>query len=571
MDLKQRKRINNGLPGFENGTSYFDRLPSKITSRINGIANTLGNQLYNQKKQPWELPGTDKWPEATGQEFENFLQSQGQPKKWYDVQIVQKTDNTVPIVNNKSGGILGDIGTIASKASPWIAAMTKFTSDSLDVKNHLKSAEDIQQETPIVNGNIGGAGYQKYANVSVDKISKDFNNEAWSLMASNPITSIGMFFNKGDQLRWAKQAAKNMNSINAYNRSGALGMSLRQKEALNDIPDGGTLYAANGKDVHTAQGYSAIAPNARVEGQEVIRDPYTESSHIVPGPANGDNNYANLKPSDIVYTDKFGISKIAQQAVKAQQAAQKDMKTRGPIGRATAQLAQAEATKVLDELAQTQAQLRQVGLLGEEQYAAAKNGKDKLPGFKLGWNWWVDGLGALTGLGQAFGSALQKVKTPTSYRTNPYEKQALSTLAGLRINPYSIYRDMLNQQRYAQYNLNNAGGLSGSQKALANVGLATGLMNTYGKLNQDIQEQNNKYHSDYATKLLATGDADRQQLIKSNAYDLDYYSKAHAAKQKMVETGIKNWLAALQQGVANQFKLYNANKTINRYDSEYNF
>lgn len=522
MDLKERKRITNLLPGFTNWwTSGMFENQAKLQPGLN-------TNFGSTKSDPLRVGGT-------------------------------------------VGGSTNTEAPTAAGAGPWFALGTWAGGGVAAGLNAMRSKEQMLQDVGTTSGSAMGFGYQKYNDVDVDKEMKQYYTQAGASFLTNPFKGFTMLFGGASQRRKLEAAKREALARNEYNRAGAIGEYIAQNEKLNSTPDGGTLYAANGKDVHTAQGYSTIAPNARVEGQEVIRDPYTESSHIVPGPANGDNNYANLKPSDIVYTDKFGISKIAQQAVKAQQAAQKDMKTRGPIGRATAQLAQAEATKVLDELAQTQAQLRQAGLLGEEQYAAAKNGKDMLPGFKLGRNWWIDGLGALTGLGQAFGSALQKVKVPTSYRTNPYEQQALSTLAGLRINPYSIYRDMLNQQRYAQYNLNNAGGLSGSQKALANVGLATGLMNTYGKLNQDIQEQNNKYRSDYATKLLAAGDADRQQLIKSNAYDLDYYSKAHAAKQKMVETGIKNWLAALQQGVANQFKLYNANKTINRYDSEYNF
>lgn len=135
-----------------------------------------------------------------------------------------------------------------------------------------------------------------------------YYTRAGASFLTNPFKGLTMLFGASAQRRKLEEAERRMLAENDYNRTTAIGDYFSQQEKLND----GVMHAQNGKDVHTAQGYSAIAPNARVEGQEVIRDPYTESSHIVPGPANGDNNYANLKPSDIVYTDKFGISKIAQ-------------------------------------------------------------------------------------------------------------------------------------------------------------------------------------------------------------------------------------------------------------------
>jgi len=53
--------------------------------------------------------------------------------------------------------------------------------------------------------------------------------------------------------------------------------------------------------------------------------------------------------------------------------------------------------------------------------------------------------------------------------------------------------------------------------------------------------------------------------MAANQHDLDYFSKAHAAKLQMAQMGIYNMLNALQTGYANQFKRNQFDKTYGLY------
>ena len=195
----------------------------------------------------------------------------------------------------------------------------------------------------------------------------------------------------------------------------------------------------------------------------------------------------------------------------------------------------------------------------------AKCGKDALPGHASGGNWWVDGLGAMAGLGQMFHAALHKPKRSNSYVPNPYENAALAKLASLRINPYPIMDQLRQQERRNLYAINRAGGLSGAQKAYANIATGIGTYGALAQAMQSIQQQNNQYKSNYASTLLNAGQANRQAKMSANQFDLDYYSKAHAARQQMFEQGMYNTLQALQQGYANQFKKKQFDDTMDLY------
>ena len=94
-------------------------------------------------------------------------------------------------------------------------------------------------------------------------------------------------------------------------------------------------------------------------------------------------------------------------------------------------------------------------------------------GYKSGSNWWIDGLGALAGLGQIFHAAFNKPRTYNTYADNPYEGAALSKLAAIRMNRYPIIRQLRDQENRNKYAINRAGGLSGAQKNFANI--ATGI------------------------------------------------------------------------------------------------
>jgi hypothetical protein len=56
--------------------------------------------------------------------------------------------------------------------------------------------------------------------------------------------------------------------------------------------------------------------------------------------------------------------------------------------------------------------------------------------------------------------------------------------------------------------------------------------------------------------------------MDANRWDLDYYSKAHAARNKGIQTGIANMLAQAQQYQANEFKRNQFNRTMSLYEAD---
>lgn len=174
-------------------------------------------------------------------------------------------------------------------------------------------------------------------------------------------------------------------------------------------------------------------------------------------------------------------------------------------------------------------------------------------------------LGALASIGQSIEAAKQRVKTSDSYVPNTYGSRALNTLAGLRINPYPIMRQVRDAQSQADYALNNSGGLSGSQKYLGRLANANNVYTNYAKLLSDIVTQNNQYTSQYATTAANLGLQDATRRQSANQWDLDYYSKAHTARLGGVQMGIRNLMDYINHWSSDASKLNQFNKMYNLY------
>ena len=113
-----------------------------------------------------------------------------------------------------------------------------------------------------------------------------------------------------------------------------------------------------------------------------------------------------------------------------------------------------------------------------------------------------------------------------------------------------------------------SGGLSGAQRYIGRISNGYGTRRTIADTLANIQQQNNNYASAYASAALNAGDASRRAKMQANQFDLDYYSKAHAAKQKGIQTGTANLLAQIQNYFANQFKYNQWNNTLALYQSQ---
>lgn len=210
-----------------------------------------------------------------------------------------------------------------------------------------------------------------------------------------------------------------------------------------------------------------------------------------------------------------------------------------------------------------QKQERDMGLLPEEGVSYAAAGID---------NWLAGLMNVGIGLGQYFGAKGQKIKSPTTYFGNPYQIRALAQLNSLRTNPYPIMRQMREAEARGRYQIAQSGGLSGAQKYLANVAMTANTQNNIANNLAALQQQDNAYKAQAANAALQAGAQTAQNRMQSNQWDLDYYSKAHAARQQGMQMGLYNVSNAVQQFLANNNKLDMYNRMYNLYadDNEMN-
>ena len=195
----------------------------------------------------------------------------------------------------------------------------------------------------------------------------------------------------------------------------------------------------------------------------------------------------------------------------------------------------------------------------------AKNGR--LPKFDNGWvgNAITSGLGALGGLSQWLEAKNSTPRRTNSYRSNPYEQEALSTLASLDTNPYPIMQQLRNAEARTGGAIDMSGGLTTGQRTLTRLAGLYGTQQNIANAMAALQDQRNKYKSNYASSALNAGQADRQAMTQAYQWDEDMYAKAHAARQQGMQVGTYNILNALQQYYANEFKYNQFNDIMSLY------
>lgn len=173
--------------------------------------------------------------------------------------------------------------------------------------------------------------------------------------------------------------------------------------------------------------------------------------------------------------------------------------------------------------------------------------------------------GYAPGIGASIAQGLWWKNNPiqyhNTYASNPYAASSLQGLASLRQNPYQAYDEANQQSRQAQYSLSQAGGSSGAQRYAGMLGLGLGRQNTWAQIQQQAQQQNNAYKSQYFNAALQQGQQDRSARMQANQHDWDDYIKAHGAKVKGIETAMANTINMFRQMEADRFKGEMADKT----------
>ena len=177
---------------------------------------------------------------------------------------------------------------------------------------------------------------------------------------------------------------------------------------------------------------------------------------------------------------------------------------------------------------------------------------------------YVNGVGALGAIGQAINASGQRISTPNLYAANPYARQALSGMASVKYDPYWVRQYMQQNSRNTAYRLNNQGGLTAGQRYMARVGAQLGMNEQFAKLDQNIQDINNKYKLSYYDALNRAGQAEQNARMIANQENYNAWAASHNAREQYKQMAYKNLMNYLTQAYKDYIdaKMYNGMRSL---------
>lgn len=178
--------------------------------------------------------------------------------------------------------------------------------------------------------------------------------------------------------------------------------------------------------------------------------------------------------------------------------------------------------------------------------------------------YFINGLGLLASTGEFYNAAHQRISTPNVYRSNPYARQALAGMSQVRYDPTWIREAMLSNRRNSAYRLNNQGGLTAGQRYMGRIAADLGTNEQFAKIDQNMQELNNKYKFNYYQALQNAGDAEQKARMTAASKNYEYYRAAHNAREQYKQMALRNLMDYLTQGYkdATNAKMYNGMRSL---------
>ena len=593
MDLRKYKYIKNTKPQYKVGKEAYAFKPySPIDT------GTLSGRIQMTSMENLPKPSMNMIPNSMLQN--NASQS---------LQGLQNT-KAVPVegANKATGG--------GMKGLP-ITEGINFAANMINAfnTNSVKSQNELISEAGSTQGTINGIDYERQNSIDEQANLKQLQAENAS-NTLNAVTSgaqfgsafgpigtaaggvlglIGGLFGGSRRrkklLERMREAQRQVNRTNIYNRTGANTQALQQNYYNeNDDNSSGILYANKGKDMNkvwTPSGYRNGHINSMVgKGESIINFNTGKGALVTKGTKGVDNQPSSVHPddnnvilgNDIDWTN--GI-KFADQAAPYTARLQmlNDITKRttkyndkSSLSKQTQNVQEREINRrkqpLLDALADISArQERQHQIENKQALGYYAPGKDAVNitipdysnvGQRSDMPWYQrimpNAVGLAASLGQYLTYNNQPVSTTNTYRSNPYANRALQGLASLRYDIYPELQAIRNAERRGAYGINNMGGLTGGQRAAAQIANTIGTQRNIANTYANAAAQNNKYRQDYYTSLLNAGQQDRSARMAAAQQDYENYTAAHGAKYKNRDTAIANIINQMNNMYQNEFK-----------------
>lgn len=421
---------------------------------------------------------------------------------------------------------------------------------------------DYKQGDLLRNAGTGyssrmGVGYQTQNGVDSNSTMKEYDvNTAKQFLSGNVLGGLSrMIWGRGNQKKEINLANQYATRSNIIGGNIAASTAMRNNFALNyGDSEQQSMFAAAGKDSKTGTW-------AYVDPLEAGSDAEGNAhSFLNKGGIPGKDSIKMFIPADYtVHTRLNGHADVVNREAAVQEylksAVNNNKNNKDVVEKVIQKPLQESKQRVLQDQAMQKSE-RRVGVLPEEGTVMAKNGLDNL----------FAGLtGVGIGLGQYIDAYNQKIKSPYTFFKNPYQTSALSQLNGIRSNQYPIMQQIMDAEGRGRHQIASAGGLGAAQKYLGNVAMTLNTQNSIANALAQLQNQDNQYKTAAAQAALTAGAQEAQGRMQANQWDLDYYSKAHAARLGGMQTGLYNIQNSLQQYVANKNKLDMYNRMYDLY------
>lgn len=451
-------------------------------------------------------------------------------------------------------------------------------------------------------GNYGGVGFQRINNIDEAGLRKQLRSDnASSIMknigafaaagsAAGPLGTVfggitgGIVGGIGAAVKSNSMDEKILQARNSNFRTNTINQVMSQSQAMK--------YDWNKSFVDTynqiRHGDKGLDINAYVQRNETVVDDEGNGKRINVGTPGVDNVGLRLLPNQGVITNKFGLSEeanmyadiqnyVKDEMYKISAKANKNFNNKQNLKIATNVIKGSKDFKDLIALNEyskegirnvenKQKFLREINVLEQGDNDMSRNGVNyAAAGLD---NLVVNGLSGLVGLGQFIGAQGQNVKSPNTYIRNPYITQAFDALDRINIPLYPLLNQLREDKARGYQQITSSGGLGTAQKAAAYATLASNNQSNTAKAMFNYYNQLNDIKSKTAQLKLGEGQHAAQMMQNAAQWDLDYYSKAHAARQDMMNMGIVNTIGSLRQIVADADKRRRWEQLMGQYSQE---
>lgn len=401
---------------------------------------------------------------------------------------------------------------------------------------------DLLSDAGRSNSNIMGISFQRQNTVNKNDILDEYDKNNFSnIWKGNLGGFVGGLFGRDKLKEQMHLANMQAGRTNAIDQNTPISQMIQNK-----------LYS------NYSNTYNQIRPSLAANGIDALTQPgeirgsmETLDNKIIRGgiPGKDSKLEQNIEPDEYIIPNKFGLSQLAKPFVQHQEYLKnlvyknKNQKNK-QIAWNTVKKSFNEDGKYVNGIAMLTRNLRKDGILAQGDNPSP-NGVTHA---SVGWDSLaVNGLTALQGIGDYIKAKRSSVKSSNTFVQNPYAGTALNTLNSLSIPIYPVLNNMRGAEARGRYSIANSGGLGSSQKLAANVALTANTQKNIAENMFNYYKEINNLKTQSAMAALNAGQQQAQMQQSAKQFDLDYYSKAHAARQNIMNSSLSNIFGSLRQ------------------------